>query len=61
MAFAAEQLGVDAAYFAEYGQRQQTVYEHAWEIYRDFAEAVHRNLTGRSPLLKLRYVSVSFR
>jgi hypothetical protein len=32
VAFVAEQLGVDAACFAEYGQRQQTVYEHAWEI-----------------------------
>ncbi|MBE3011836.1 DUF4158 domain-containing protein [Microbispora sp. NEAU-D428] len=32
VAFVAEQLGVDAARFAEYGQRQQTEYEHAWEI-----------------------------
>ncbi|MBG0823619.1 Tn3 family transposase [Planomonospora sp. ID91781] len=42
-AFVAEQLGVAPEEFAEYGQRQQTVYEHAWEIrellgYRDFAE-----------------------
>src|SRR5262249_5498068 len=42
VAFAAEQLGEDPAQFAEYGARQPTGYEHAWEIrdayeYRDFA------------------------
>ncbi|PRX45336.1 Tn3 transposase DDE domain-containing protein [Nonomuraea fuscirosea] len=41
VAFVAEQLGLDPAHFTDYGQRQQTVYEHAWEIrellgYRDF-------------------------
>lgn len=39
--FVAEQLGLDPAQLADYGQRQQTVYEHAWDIrellgYRDF-------------------------
>ena len=38
----AGQLGEDAAQFAGYGARQQTPYEHAWEIrdtygYREFA------------------------
>lgn len=32
VAFVAEQLGLDPAHLADYGQRQQTVYEHAWEI-----------------------------
>ncbi|GAA0838223.1 hypothetical protein GCM10009525_47670 [Streptosporangium amethystogenes subsp. fukuiense] len=41
VAFVAEQLGLDPAHLADYGHRQQTVYEHAWEIrelldYRDF-------------------------
>ncbi|MEV5499301.1 hypothetical protein AB0M50_28250 [Nonomuraea fuscirosea] len=31
MAFVAEQLGLDFEHFADYGQRQQTVYEHAWK------------------------------
>ncbi|MGW4476111.1 DUF4158 domain-containing protein [Nonomuraea sp. NPDC004354] len=30
--FVAEQLQLDPADLADYGQRQQTVYEHAWEI-----------------------------
>lgn len=42
VAFVAGQLGEDAEDFAGYGARQQTPYEHAWEIrdaygYRDFA------------------------
>jgi len=42
VAFVAGQLGEDAEHFAGYGARQQTPYEHAWEIrdacgYRDFA------------------------
>jgi len=42
VAFVAEQLGEDPGVFAQYGGRQQTGYEHAWEIrdafgYRDFA------------------------
>lgn len=41
VAFAAEQLDVDPVCFPDYTQRQQTAYEHAWEIrdlldYRDF-------------------------
>ncbi|MGW4798221.1 DUF4158 domain-containing protein [Nonomuraea sp. NPDC004297] len=41
VAFVAEQLGLDFEHFADHGQRQQTVYEHAWKIrelldYRDF-------------------------
>jgi Domain of unknown function (DUF4158) len=41
VSFVAEQLGEDPAEFAGYGVRQQTVYEHAWEIrdvcgYREF-------------------------
>ncbi|WP_344315970.1 DUF4158 domain-containing protein [Acrocarpospora pleiomorpha] len=42
VAFVADQLALDPSDFAGYGQRQQTVYEHAWEIrellgYRDFS------------------------
>ena len=41
--FVAEQLGEDRAQFPGYAVRQQTAYEHAWEIrdtygYRDFAD-----------------------
>lgn len=41
MRFVAEQLELDPECLAGYGRRQQTVYEHAWEIrellgYRDF-------------------------
>ncbi|MEV0198500.1 DUF4158 domain-containing protein [Nonomuraea sp. NPDC050691] len=41
VAFVAEQVGLDPANLADYGHRQQTVYEHVWEIrrllgYRDF-------------------------
>ncbi|MEV2271976.1 DUF4158 domain-containing protein [Nonomuraea africana] len=32
VAFMAEQLAMDPAQFADYARRQQTVYEHAWEI-----------------------------
>ncbi|MGW0447946.1 Tn3 family transposase [Streptosporangium sandarakinum] len=43
VAFAAEQLDLDPVCFPDYTQRQQTAYEHAWEIrdllgYRDFAD-----------------------
>ncbi|MEU9889038.1 DUF4158 domain-containing protein [Sphaerisporangium sp. NPDC051011] len=55
VAFVAEQLDVDAACFADYGRRPQTVYQHAWEIrellgYRDFSDAeaeVRRFLAAR--------------
>ncbi|MER5324599.1 DUF4158 domain-containing protein [Streptosporangium roseum] len=41
VAFVAEQLGLDPLELSGYGRRQQTVYEHAWEIrellgYHDF-------------------------
>ncbi|MEU8148781.1 DUF4158 domain-containing protein [Nonomuraea sp. NPDC048901] len=41
VAFVAEQLDLDPACFADYGQRPKTAYEHAWQIrellgYRDF-------------------------
>ncbi|MBB5775882.1 DUF4158 domain-containing protein [Nonomuraea jabiensis] len=41
VAFVAEQLDLDPACLADYGQRPKTAYEHAWEIrklpgYRDF-------------------------
>ena len=55
VAFVAEQLDVDPDCFTEYGQWQQTAYEHAWEIrellgYQDFAAAeadVRRFLAAR--------------
>jgi hypothetical protein len=54
--FVAEQIGIDADVFAEYGRRGQTVYEHSWQIrellgYRDFAEAeaeVRRHVAARA-------------